>query len=403
MKKRKYIPSVVVVLAIISLLLLPCYYACAGWEIQGAVPTKNQLRAVWAHSATDVFAVGDYGTILHYDGDSWSGITVGAYNIYGVWGTSGTDVFAVADKGIILHYDGATWKNMTSGTAQRLRDVRGFSSTDVFATGENGTTLHYDGTTWSSMSNATRLTLQGVWGISGDDLYAVGGSSASTGPGNDIIVHYNGSTWTLDYTGGLARLHDLWGSSATNIFTVGESGGIFHYDGTNWTSVDNPVSGNSAITLRDIWGASEQDIFAVGDSGAVLHYDGMEWKSMNSKTGVKLHGVGGSSASDVFAVGEDGTIIRYDGKDDDGNNGTCIFTAVLGKGNPELDILRRVRDDALVKSALGGKLVAFYYSCSRLLVPFIDQQPLVRQGAKQLLESVLPLMEKMVTAQVIRP
>ena len=126
---------------------------------------------------------------------------------------------------------------------------------------------------------------------------------------------------------------------------MGNQAGSFHYDGTGWTSVDNPVKGNSAITLRDIWGASAQDIFAVGDLGAVLHYDGTQWKSMNSKTGVKLHGVGGSSASDVFAVGEDGTIIRYDGKDDDGNNGTCIFTAILGKGSTELDTLRRVRDE----------------------------------------------------------
>ena len=42
--------------------------------------------------------------------------------------------------------------------------------------------------------------------------------------------------------------------------------------------------------------------------------------------------------------------------------------------------------NALVKSALGGKLVAFYYACGRLLVPLVEQQPLVRQSAKRLLE-----------------
>ena len=403
MKQRKHIPALVLALAIIPILLLPCYSAHAGWEVQNPIPTKNQLRAIWASSATDVFAVGDYGTILHYDGTSWDNTTMGAFNIYGVWGTSETDVFAVADKGIILHYDGTTWKNMTSGTTQRLRDVWGFSATDIFAVGENGTTLHYDGTTWSRMSNATILTLQGVWGISSDDIYAVGGASASSGPGNDIMVHYDGSTWTLVHTGSLARLHDLWGNSAANLFTVGESGGIFNYNGTNWTSVDNPVNGNAAVTLRDIWGSSGSDIFAVGDGGTVLHYDGVQWKSMDSKTSVKLHGVAGVSASEVFAVGESGTIIRYDGKDDGGNNGNCIFTAILGKGSPQLDTLRRVRDDALVKSALGGRLIAFYYTCGRLLVPLVEQQPLVRQGAKQFLESLLPLIAAMAPAHEIRP
>jgi hypothetical protein len=62
-----------------------------------------------------------------------------------------------------------------------------------------------------------------------------------------------------------------------------------------------------------------------------------------------------------------------------------------------------VRDDALVKSALGGGLIAFYYTCGRLLVPLVEQQPLVRQGANILLESLLPLIAAMAPAHEIRP
>ena len=35
-------------------------------------PQGNTLRDVWGSSGTDVFAVGDVGTIIHYDGDLWT-------------------------------------------------------------------------------------------------------------------------------------------------------------------------------------------------------------------------------------------------------------------------------------------------------------------------------------------
>jgi len=379
-------------LASLLLFLLSVTAGYTEWKVVSPLPTVNQLRAVWAHSENDVFAVGDYGVVLHYDGTAWEAIAVGINNIYGIWGTSGDDVFAVGDKGLILRYDGTKWQNMSSGTSLRLRDVWGTSNTDVFAVGENGTTLHYDGNVWNRMTNATILTLQGVWGTSGSDVYAVGGASASTGPGSEIIVYYDGSTWQQIYSGNLERLHDLWGSPETDIFTVGELGGIFNYDGVNWSSVANPVNGNTSITLRDIWGSAGDDIFAVGDAGTVLHYNGTKWSLMTTNTSAKLHGVGGSSATDVFAVGEGGMILHYDGKDD-GDNGDCPFTAVLGKGNPQLKTLRQVRDEVLVKSETGQMVIAFYYANGGLLARGLEKQPVVRQVAKNILELLLPAIK----------
>jgi len=47
--------------------------------------------------------VGYVGTILHYDGTTWSTMTSGTgWNLSGVWGTSSGDVYAVGSYGIIL-------------------------------------------------------------------------------------------------------------------------------------------------------------------------------------------------------------------------------------------------------------------------------------------------------------
>ena len=68
----------------------------------------NTLSAIWGTSSTDVFVVGAYGTILHYDGSTWSTMNSGfTFNLSAVWGSSSTDVFAFGTNGI-LHYDGTS-------------------------------------------------------------------------------------------------------------------------------------------------------------------------------------------------------------------------------------------------------------------------------------------------------
>jgi hypothetical protein len=56
-------------------------------------------------SATDVWAAGE-GTIVHFDGISWK--TFGAYDpalwIFGLWGSRATNVWAVGGSGTLLHF-----------------------------------------------------------------------------------------------------------------------------------------------------------------------------------------------------------------------------------------------------------------------------------------------------------
>jgi len=60
---------------------------------------------------TDVFVVGDGGAIFHSsDGVRWSQQASGTgNNLFGVAAVSASDVFAVGALGTILHYDGRAW------------------------------------------------------------------------------------------------------------------------------------------------------------------------------------------------------------------------------------------------------------------------------------------------------
>ena len=201
--------------------------------------TEMWLKDVWGSSATDVFAVGESGTILQYDGSNWSKVTSGTTKyLYGIWGSSATDVFAVGESGTILHYNGTSWSSVDSGTVEHLRDIWGSSADDVFVVGDNSTILHYNGSSWSSINSGTTAWLLGIWGSSGMDVFAVGGYYDGTGGWSDraswdggVILHYDGISWTEMKNDIAEHLYSVWGSSATDAFAVGAYGTILQYDG----------------------------------------------------------------------------------------------------------------------------------------------------------------------------
>jgi len=123
-----------------------------------------------------MFIVGMNGVVVHKVGWSESvELDSGTLaSLFGVWGSAATDMFAVGTDGTIIHFDGELWRPMQSGVEAYLYGVWGTSANDVFAVGENGTILHYDGAHWTQMANPARFTLKDIWGTSGTNVYAVG-------------------------------------------------------------------------------------------------------------------------------------------------------------------------------------------------------------------------------------
>ena len=81
--------------------------------------------------------------------------------LYGVWGTSPANVFAVGSFGTIMHYSGARWLSMPSGTTNDLRGVWGSASNDVFAVGSTAsiTTIEFEPALVRDMTEA----LEKLW------------------------------------------------------------------------------------------------------------------------------------------------------------------------------------------------------------------------------------------------
>ena len=120
-------------------------YDGVSWTVDRTLPSAQYLRAVWAQSATSVWAVGDAGTILYFNGTDWtqqaSGVTQQLLAVAG----AGDTVWAAGAGGVILKKVGSgAWTVQASGTSRAIYALWARSTTDVWAGGEAGLLLHYE-------------------------------------------------------------------------------------------------------------------------------------------------------------------------------------------------------------------------------------------------------------------
>jgi len=179
---------------------------------------------------------------VYDNGSAWSAMKYKlSNNLWGVWGSSASDVFAVGSGGTILHYNGSAWNGMTTGTTSGLRGVWGSSASDVFAVGYdvstgNGLFLHCNGSAWSPMSSSTAF-------------YYLGNDWGQT-------LHYNGSTWSLMSSGTVHYFYGVWGSSPSDVFVVGGGGTILHYPEATQSSNQHPNRPTSTAPAAGTTGVS---------------------------------------------------------------------------------------------------------------------------------------------------
>lgn len=64
-------------------------------------------------------------------------------NLLGVYGLSTSDVYATGEAGILMHYDGKAWSLMKSGNAAILRAVWSGSGEGTIAVGQGAAILRY--------------------------------------------------------------------------------------------------------------------------------------------------------------------------------------------------------------------------------------------------------------------
>lgn len=334
----------------------------AGWCWENPLPHGNPIHDVWGPAAGDVWAVGGAGTVLHFDGTTWSLVkSPTRKSLYGLWGASSNDVWAVGQGGVILHFDGTAWSSAMSPTQQALKGVWGSSSTSVWAAAATSesidpwtrrhTFVHWDGTSWTPTfaraPEPANTNIAEVWGCSANEIYAVGTH------GKASRFTWNGMSW-MGAADGSSSSSDtgVWCSGAgrpwfaRNSCPMGScSASIYLGTTASWSRSWYEVGPLAASSDGDVW-TQAYSLMPGTRPSYTLHWNGTIWEELPASLGaprfitrpgdhftweganikhrgsvmspwtssiegstLRLNGIWGTAPDRMWAVGERGTIL----------------------------------------------------------------------------------------------
>lgn len=327
----------------------------------------NNLNAASGTADDNIYACGDGGTFLYFDGNTWTKREVRSTGLGGVFGTghlfqedfhaiikfTATSACMVGKNGRILYSstplqttpDNHVWTAHTAdGDYNTLSGINlnavwgdGLTADRLCAVGDGGTVVVFQGgMDWELQAGLTGGNLYGVWGkdFDGDtnmDFVVVGNIDYVDGANRYIGYLYYDSvsdTWTLKSTGIASvtpdnfrrlPLYGITGDSATDtVYLAGARGTVLKgvYSGSfTWTDLTPNMPAGVTAALRSVGIDGSGNLHVAGDSGRTLYSadDGTTWLTEN----LWSNWISGATAS--FTLNPGTTALEYFALDDLGN------------------------------------------------------------------------------------
>jgi hypothetical protein len=193
--------------------------------------TTEDLWGIFGFTATDLWIVGgdpfdNDPLILRYDGSTFTPYPVdaaqnpqGAKSLFKVWGI-GSELFAVGQKGLILRFDGTNWVNSPAGAEanQDFVSLWGTSESDIVAVGgrNNARIATWNGSSWDTIApsalgglNAVHVPEPGM-AVIGGIFGFVGRFESATG---EVTTEADSLT--------RVDIHAMWGDGQGKHYAVG--------------------------------------------------------------------------------------------------------------------------------------------------------------------------------------
>ncbi|MBL8951500.1 MAG: hypothetical protein JNK82_12020 [Myxococcaceae bacterium] len=275
-----------------------------GWCWENPLPQGNTLNAAWASSERDVWAVGNVGTLLHYNGQYWkTAPTPTRLDLFAVHGTGASDVWAVGERGVVLRYDGQRWAlDHVSDAGLDLRAVAALPAGVVISGGAQGY-VHQRAASgaWSNGTTGVLTEVRALRAFSPTDVYAAGTGNLSQ------AARWNGSAWSAIDTPGLGPINALFGSSSSDLLSAGNGCQLAALMGGGLVPVAAAAGCNvSAVALA---GTRTGDLFIAGED-TVWYFDGGSAQSYATAPGQKFFGAAALDSGVAALVGSRGLVAR---------------------------------------------------------------------------------------------
>jgi hypothetical protein len=155
-----------------------------------------------------------------------------------IFSLSNQNTYLIGYKGTIVHYNGNSWTKMNSGTTVDLQDIWGVDDSHIWATGFNNSdghsvVLQFNGTSWTTIYDNVNKPISQiqyfntVWTDNVNYLYLDGGSFTN-------VLNLQDNSFKRTDSLSTNEVFCLRGSQKNDIFRVGYGGETVHYNGINW-------------------------------------------------------------------------------------------------------------------------------------------------------------------------
>jgi hypothetical protein len=280
------------------------HYLNSHWlYVSPGLPANTFLQGIDMLDANEGWAVGYTRvsvspsvyqcTIVHYTGGTWVPIPCSSSSrLYSVGMRSANDVWAVGENGLVLHYNGSVWSQVPvpAGTAS-LRSVRLEGADDGWIVGSGGMILRLVGGNWVRVAGS-EFTFGG--------MDAVGPAEVWYGGVDGQLVQWQNGMLVTRTTPVAASINVLEMVSPTLGWAYARSNTgryILKYSDVGWTVVPTTaiVSAISAVASEDAW--------FVMDTRSILHYHSGTWQYESVPLNSRFYSISMLDADHGWAVG----------------------------------------------------------------------------------------------------
>ncbi len=279
-------------------------YGIVHWNGQSWEPIKlyysipnvgefvlSNIRGILYLSSNEIWFAA--GSIFRWDGVSpnaqliFSRLNLSNPNgsIEKLWGNSNSYLYGVGNKGTIVIYNGQSWQQISSGTEFALIDIYSKDGNEIYAAGINvsevkGVVLKGAGNQFSVMINSEIIDESELFDKLYGDLASVWVDELGTVySGGNLLYRYKNNEWNYvtslpeNFIGGNPGLYyrgALWsirGNASNDYIIAGQRNTLKHFNGVSWAQIGLPYSSSSPI----IWYKVDQKgntAVAVGDRGS---------------------------------------------------------------------------------------------------------------------------------------
>lgn len=283
---------------------------CRDPRVPKTIPLGVTLWNISGSGYGDVWASGDQGVLLHFNGLDWSQETRLPFGgkLFPLASRSADDAaVALLDTGLAARWNGVSWVPLPTPprgiTRMQIVDRNTLLTTNWGGPGGGGSVNRLQNGIWQLLYESPTGNLLNVQTV-GADIWATGLTGA--------LIHSKDGLWQEERVPGIAttQLDAIWGSDSANVWSVGR-GACCHWNGEAWeTKLDCNKAGNH----NGVWG-KERDVVWITSTGSVLFLDrrvaSPTWISVPADSMIEQQAIWGSGPSEVWAVGADATILRY--------------------------------------------------------------------------------------------